>query len=128
MLIPWVSSLEDLEKWLKENRGPRIFNVHPKHGENGQGNWGKSRGNKVEVLECSQEEAQILLDTAVGNHQIDPRRLYNYDVKHEKYILFYYEGDTPQNQYHGFHLSEDNPEQKIPPSIMMVLKEKYEIS
>jgi predicted ATPase len=33
------------------------------------------------------------------------------------FIVFYYEGDTPQNQYHAFHLDNEN---EVPKDIIAI--------
>lgn len=121
-----VNSKDELSNWLLENRKKRRFNLSDKHGENGTLSWKNSNNNKVSLLECSKEDAQKLLSTAIGDNRIDERRLYNYDKKCNKFILFYFEGDNPQNQYHGFHIDIEES-QKIPKSILQRLKELYNL-
>ena len=43
----------------------------------------------------------------------------NFDTKNQKFIVFYYEADTPQNQYHAFHLDNEND---IPKDILLFYK------
>lgn len=84
--------------WI-QNSIPRVFNKSLKHGENGKGNWpGES------CLLCSSQQAQKLLDTSIPDFEEIDKRLFNYDSDHKTYIEFFYEGDNPQSQWHGFHL------------------------
>ena len=48
----------------------------------------------------------------------------NYAPIRDNYILFYYEGENPQNQYHGFHISKKNAIKKIPNSILKRLRKE----
>ncbi|MEA3415707.1 MAG: hypothetical protein U9R02_06045 [Thermodesulfobacteriota bacterium] len=97
----------ELLTWFAENRLPqRNFNINPKHGENRQEitNVG---GEDISPLRSSCEEAQILLHTAIGNHK---KELFNLDYDHDEIIVFKFEGDTPQNMYHGYHVPKDSVE------------------
>ncbi len=125
--IPYVVNADNLENWLIENRKTRYFNVHPKHGENGTGNWGQSRGNKVDVLECSAHEAQELLRNAIGDCRKSERKFFNFDTNRRKYILFYFEGNNPQNQFHGFHIPNENENKEVFPNLRKILQKKYSI-
>jgi len=110
LLLPSVSYANEekqIYQWLLKNRLLRNFNLNPKHGENGKGGHQKSRGNNVSLLHCSKERAQKLLYAAIGDHR-KTKDLFNFDAAVQKFIVFKYEGDTPQNQYHGFHLDNQN--------------------
>ncbi len=122
--IPLINNEIELFRWLSQNRKPRIFNLNQKHGENGKGAHKANKGDDVSILECSEKKAQELLIDAIGDARINSKRLYNYDSDIDKYILFYYEGNNPQNQYHGFHVSKDNAPKKIPNTILKRLKGK----
>ena len=100
----------ELLTWFAENRLPqRNFKINPKHGENRQKI--KAVGGKdISPLRCSCEEAQILLYTAIGNHK---KELFNLDPDHDEIIVFKFEGDTPQNMYHGYHVPIDSVEVPI---------------
>jgi hypothetical protein len=86
--------------WLTTRTSKRNFNLNPKHGENGKGAQ-NHRDEEVSVLRCSKEKAQHLLDSAIGYPNTN--NLYNYDVEHRGYIVFKFEGNSPQNSYHGYH-------------------------
>ena len=105
-----VNNEQELYAWLIENRQKRNFNLNPKHGENGVGAHKGNKGDTVDPLLCSRNEAQVLLDKAIG----DTRRtteLYYFDSQNQKFIVFKFENDTPQNQYHGYH---PNNQDEIP--------------
>lgn len=86
-------------KWYETNRKPqRIFNLNPKHGENGKGAHPGNKGEKVSILMCSKEEAKNMLLKAIG---VDLRVLYFFDQVHNQYIEFKCESE---NTFHGFHL------------------------
>ncbi len=106
-----IDNLKDeteLLTWFAENRLPqRNFNINPKHGENRQKITNVGSEN-ISPLRCSCEEAQILLHTAIGNHK--KKELFNLDTDHDEIIVFKFEGDTPQNMYHGYHVPKDSVE------------------
>jgi len=89
-IVRWIASIV-----------PRVFNLSPKHGENGRGNQ-----PHASPLLCSKEDAQKMLNEAVPCFLEKEKRLYYFDSKHNKYIIFYFEGDNPQKQWHAFHLNE----------------------
>lgn len=102
--IPSLSSESEILLWFSQNRIPkRNFHIIPKHGENRQ-NIEIINGKSISPLKCSKEEAQEMLSVAIGEN-ID--ELYHFDELRENFILFKYEGQTPQNLYHGFHLPMD---------------------
>lgn len=106
-------------EYLIRTREKRNFHVIKKHGENGVGALPNNKGI-VSVLECSQEEAQALLDKAVGTR--DCNELYAYDDARSKFIVFKYEGDNPQNKYHGYHPENQND---IPEKVQVFWRTEY---
>lgn len=110
--ISVVHNEQQLDQYFIEKRTPRSFKPSPKHGENGQSAWADSRGNSVEVLLCSRNEAQELLHKALSEKPAG-KKSYNFDLIHQRYIVYYYEGETPSNMFHGFHLEnhEDVPQE-----------------
>lgn len=106
-----ITAPEDIVKWISVNR-PRFFHVI-KHGENARGSWKSNKGKDVSKLLCSEEDAQNLLNKAIPCFMEKDRHLYNFDFKHKTFIEFYFEGDNPQNQWHGFHI-ETSQWDKIP--------------
>ena len=104
-----VNTEQEIYVWIVENRQKRNFNLNPKHGENAVGAHSRSRDNTVSLLLCNRSQAQELLDTAIGDiRQTMPTQLYNFDTQHQKYIVFKFENETPQNQYHGYHPINQN--------------------
>lgn len=105
------AEIKPIANWLESNRRPqRIFNLNPKHGENGKGAQRLNKGEPVSVLMCSRSEAEALLYKAIGS---DPKTLYFFDVNHKQYIEFKREFD---NTYHAFHLKKED-ENRIPKCI-----------
>lgn len=103
-------------KWYETNRRPqRVFNLNPKHGENGKGAHSKHGGKKVSVLMCSSGEAREMLLKAIGT---DQKVLYFFDKKNEQYVEFKRESE---NTYHGFHLNVDD-EERVPNNIKKMIK------
>lgn len=101
----------ELAKWFEINRKPkRYFNLNPKHGENGKGNF-----PSASPLLCSRMDASVMLNKAVGEKFND--KLFFYDNTHKKYIEFRYE-NTPKNTYHAYHIEEEN----VPKSILRKIK------
>lgn len=105
-VIPCIA-ISDLPNWFSENRLPqRNYHPSPKHGENGIGEWlGASK------LYCSHTHAQSLLLKSIGQSELD--ELYFYDEMHRKYIIYRFEGDNTLNQYHAYHIEDDD----VPKSI-----------
>ncbi|MCP4352624.1 MAG: hypothetical protein GY795_44780 [Desulfobacterales bacterium] len=96
-----------ISEWFAQNRlPPRNFNINPKHGENKQ-DMRIANGERISPLRCSEERAQTLLNTAIGKSE---RELYNTDPDHDEIIVFKYEGPTPQNMYHGYHVPKNSGE------------------
>jgi hypothetical protein len=113
-----VANRTEWSAFLQEKRLVRTMNKNNKHGENGKGAHKTNKGDTVSFLYSSVEEAQNLLNTAQKS-QVHASRLYNFDTKNQKFIVFYYEGDTPQNQYHAFHLDNEND---VPKDILLHFK------
>lgn len=112
-----VRTSEELSTWFAQERVPtRNFQVIPKHGENRQ-NERLIGGELISPLRCSKEQAQLLLNTAIGDHI---NELYNFDADHDHYIIFKFEGNNPQNMYHGYHVPVDS--QEIPNHIKTKLR------
>lgn len=107
MEIEHVDGIKGLHEWFSENRKPqRIFVYSPKHGDfyhpsemiSGSGR------RRAAQLECLQEEAQKLLERAVGN---DIRSsLWFYDAKYDKHIYFENQNEI-RLAFHGYHLDEN---------------------
>ena len=96
-----ITALKEIVNWIAVTK-PRKFELSPKHGENGKGN----QPNASPLL-CSKDEAQNMLNDAVPCFFEREKNLYNFDAVRNTFIVFFYEGNNPQNQWHGFHLSQD---------------------
>ena len=97
-------SLSDLHIWLTENRIPqRRFKYCDKHGEYGKGGWYLPDGKHTALLDCSREHAQTILHKAIGDISMD-KDLWYYDDANGCFIYFENQGDTPQHEYHAYHL------------------------
>ena len=100
----------EIIEWFARNRQPpRNFNINPKHGENRQ-DVRIINGETVSPLRCSHERAQALLNFAIGNSE---KELYSIDPDYDQIIIFKYEGHTPQNMYHGYHVPRNTEEVPI---------------
>lgn len=111
--------IKPLARWFEHNRRPiRKFHLNPKHGENGKGAHPANKGDKVSVLLCSEEEAAIMLNKAVGE-SMDSKTLFFWDSDKDKYIEFKCEVNQ---EFHGFHLDEEDAKQRV----SVCVKEKIE--
>lgn len=109
------ADIKNISKWYETNRKPqRIFNLNPKHGENGKGAHPGNKGEKVSVLMCNKEEAKNMLLKAIGT---DLRVLYFFDQVHNQFIEFKRESE---NTYHGFHLDATD-EKRVPEDIKAMI-------
>lgn len=100
---------------IKTKRAQRVFNLNPKHGENGIG----VRANKNEVvspLECNRNEAELILNNAVGTENTD--ELYGYDSVRKKFMVFKNEGN---NHFHGYHPID---QKDVPEEVKRFLREE----
>jgi len=103
---------QEIVDWFVINRIPaRNFHIIDKHGENREEER-LVNGKLVSPLRCSEQKARELLQTAIGDTKAE---LFNDDTKKGYYIIFRYEGNNPQNMYHGYHVSYTSNE--VPKSI-----------
>jgi hypothetical protein len=105
---------EMIRTWLN-SKSHRVFNVSSKHGENGVGNW---KGESV--LLCNKTKAQQLLDSALPDFNQKSNRLFNFDVDTDTYIEFF--SENALDQWHGFHITPNQWEQRVPKSIRRYFK------
>lgn len=109
------ADFKSVSEWFQNHRKPqRIFNLNPKHGENGKGAHPGNKGEKVSVLMCNKEEAKNMLLKAIGT---DLRVLYFFDQVHNQFIEFKRESE---NTYHGFHLDAID-EKRVPEDIKAMI-------
>ncbi|MEO5360943.1 MAG: hypothetical protein H7843_10930 [Nitrospirota bacterium] len=104
------------ERWLTDSIiQKRMFHPNPKHVKKGQSNR-----SDVSELECSPEEAQDLLNTAIGG---DGHKLFNYDKKRNKFIIFMDEthGEC-EKVYHGYHVALNSTD--VPQPVKNILNRK----
>lgn len=125
--IFYVTNEEETREWIKQNRYHLKMNKNNKHGENGQGAHKSNKRDDVSKLYCSIATAQTLLDNAICDEREKEDYYYNYDIEVGKFIIFYYEGETPQNQYHAFHLEEKDIPKKVPNKILNRLRKSYNL-
>lgn len=104
--IEHVGSVNELHKWFSNNRKPkRVFIFSPKHGDIYKPAEMISGTNKrAAQLECTQTEAQGLLNWAIGNDVNSS--LWYYDAKYNKHIYFENQNEM-RLAFHGYHLSEN---------------------
>ena len=109
-----VENEEELTNWFSENRIPkRNFQAIPKH------NIPKPiirKGKLISPLYGSVQNASEILKTAIG---MQLKELFGYDETINKVIIFKHENETPQNQYHGYHVETNSDE--IPKEIKIKL-------
>lgn len=100
--------------WQSRHHKPRReYHWNEKHGEYGKGAHPENKGDKVDVLLGSREEAKIVLQNAIGSNGYDV--LHAYDAKYAKYMEFKAElkaanmnGSESERYYHSYHLSDDS--------------------
>ncbi len=122
----YLKNFKELDRWFNENRTPRNYNfednrhieTHPDYIKNKSPLLGGMGGKTY---------AEFLLKNAIGDKK-ETQRLYNFDENHKCYIQFEYEGDNPQNQYHGYHLVKPKTHEvdkkavrHIPPRVIKIL-------
>lgn len=109
-------SIKHISQWFETNRKPtRTFHLNPKHGENGIGAYHKNKGEEVSILLCSKQEAEIMLQKALGT--FNAPTLYYYDEVNQKYIEYKFE-NTPNNSYHAFHIDKE----RVPKDVIAKIK------
>lgn len=107
--LSYQSSIRALHKWLSENCIPRRkFQYSAKHGENGKGGWFFQNGTHTALLECDCAHAQELLHKAIGDAHVN-NDLWFYDSEYDKVLYFEYQNESPQKEYHGYHLKPGDP-------------------
>ena len=90
--------------FVRANRKNRIYNWNQKHGEYGKGMISNKKED-VSPLEGSREEAEALLNLAIGSRKTD--ELYAYDKSKHKFMVFKDEY-TAVNSYHSYHPINQN--------------------
>jgi hypothetical protein len=77
-----------------------------------------NKDEEVGLQECSDEEAQMLLNNAIGAATPLDKKLYNFDSDRNKYIIFR-RHESVSNEYHCYHIHNEN---EIPANIKGRLK------
>lgn len=95
----------------------RNYHFSSKHGNNFKKAIDPSAKKKASQLLCTDTEAQKLLDEAIFDKRKKLKFHYNFDKIKGKYIVFPYEGTNPQNQFHAYHVDEEEWDKEIPSSI-----------
>lgn len=102
-------------KFINEALPDKRYNFSAKHG-NATTKAIPPKSLKASQLKCSNDEAQKLLDNAIFDLR-ENNWGYYFDEIQKTYIVFPFEGITPQNQYHAFHIEQDEWDNEIPNSI-----------
>jgi hypothetical protein len=119
--IAYLDDIQDIRKWIADNSPKRKYNFSSKHGNSTTKAIPPKSDLKVSELRCTNEEAQQLLETSILDLREKPW-CYNFDEKLNTFIVFPFEGDTPQNQFHAFHVEKDEWKKEIPLSIRKFFK------
>lgn len=103
--IEHVDCIKGLHKWFSENRKPqRVFVYSSKHGDfHHPSEMVPGTGRRAAQLKCLQEEAQKLLEQAVGYDV--KSSLWFYDAKYKRHIYFENQNEI-RLAFHGYHLTE----------------------
>lgn len=139
--VAYVSDFLSLDKWLQDHRSSRTFNKTDKrHIEKSSDHRKDPKTNEYKSPLLGgiggRLNAEKLLATAIGDKRNDDNKydLVEFDNKHGQYIWYEYEGDTPQNQYHGYHLVEafsyerdDSAVNRISKRIMKIIEYRIEL-
>ncbi|MBB6003025.1 hypothetical protein [Arcicella rosea] len=112
-----TSEIIELQNWIVKSSNVKNYNFSNKHGNDKvKANPPKSK-EKVSQLLCSDQKAQELLHTAIPNFDEKKGWHYNFDETLTTFIVFPFEGETPQNQFHAFHVEPSEWHKEIPNSI-----------
>ncbi len=114
--INQCNSANDVWELINQALLERTYNFSSKHG-NSTTRANPPRNEKVSQLLCGNEEAQNLLNSAIFDKREKLRFYYNFDKNYNTYIIFPFEGNTPQNQFHAFHITREEWDKEIPSSI-----------
>lgn len=114
--LPNLLAKEQIREWFSQNRIPsRLFHDTSKHREQARSTW-----PEASQLLCSIDDAQLLLNTAIGLR----KTLYNFDSNRNCWIKFMYDNVCIDNQlyYHGYNLDIDSLE--VPNEIKKILSSR----
>jgi hypothetical protein len=114
--INQCNSANNIWELINQSLPQRTYNFSSKHG-NSTTKASPPNREKVSQLLCSDKDAQELLNSAIYDKREKLRFYYNFDKIHNTFIIFPFEGNTPQNQFHAFHIEEVEWAKEIPASI-----------
>jgi hypothetical protein len=112
---------KDIWTFINKHLPIRTYSFSSKHGNATTKAIAPKPTEKVSQLLCSDLEAQTLLNSAIFDLR-EKKFYYNFDEINDTYILFPYEGETPQNQFHAFHITHEEWHKEIPASIKKYFK------
>ena len=113
-----ASEIKVIQQWIVENSIKKKYNFSKKHGNDKKKADPPKPKEKVSQLKCSDAEAQQLLNMAIPNFEEKQGWQYNFDEIRGTFIVFPFEGKTPQNQFHAFHVEPSEWHIEIPKSIL----------
>ncbi len=115
--IHTASEIIELQNWIVKSSNVKNYNFSTKHGNATTKAVAPKSDKKASQLKCSDAEAQQLLNKSVPNFDEKQGWHYNFDETLNTFIVFPFEGDTPQNQFHAFHVEPSEWHIEIPKSI-----------
>lgn len=98
LTVKHISSVDHLDYYVPVRKflhNPKHDRVHRK----------SNKGEKVSILECSDEDAQKYLCYAIGEATANDKQLFYYDERVSKFLIFYRHID---GEYHGYHTDDEN--------------------
>jgi hypothetical protein len=96
--VDFISSRNEAIGHYHRNRRGRVYNWNRKHGDINR-NVIPNKGEVVSRLECTIEEATVLLESALGYRKSN--ELYVFDEQRRKYMVF--KCDPSDNSFHSYH-------------------------
>jgi hypothetical protein len=114
--IKAFNNAKDIWQFICCNIDKRHYHPSLKHGNDKKTAIPPAR-EKVSQLLCCDQEAQELLDTAIFDLREKKGFHYNFDPVRDTFIVFPFEGNIPQNQFHAYHIQKTEWEKEIPFSI-----------
>jgi hypothetical protein len=134
VFIEYVADFKSLEEWFEKNRLTRNYTFDDYRHIEGHKDY---IPKKSPLLNGDKKHAESLLKQAIGDKRAKAY-LINFDEKNKCYIRFEYENDTPQNQYHAYHLvhnkrsekpyqRDEKAEKEIPERILVILEYRKKI-
>jgi hypothetical protein len=114
--INHFNTAKDIWKLINNHLPNRTYNFSPKHGNANIPAIPPKKSEKVSQLLSTDGEAQVLLNSAIFDSR-GKKFFYNFDDSKDTFIVFPFEGETPQNQFHAFHVTKEEWRSEIPASI-----------